>query len=345
MKLYNKHIIQKGEKLQDIVDLYSFPKDDIVFFHNNNCEAANNVLIEITHQKEIFLPRNVVADKNKLVKFSSGNALEFKPENSFYKYNVCINIENGDKQNELKCDVSVHWLKFQNDLHYFEIDRISKMYINEVEANEIADLLAYKTSKVLYPLQISVDKYGEFNAVESLEVFKQRWNPIKEDIYKEFEGEVVDTYIKKIEQTIEEPEIITLLINNDFFLRTLFFGVYQKYGNNYKTTSLQSFPVIKNAIEPIYKVQLEIDPVIDDDNFINIEAYGTLHDERTKYDFIDENPFQLIIEDDPILNHEGNFRLQYYMNSKTGLSENIYLECSIMLNTERKVSITITNLA
>lgn len=344
MQDYNIHIIQPEESLESIATLYQLDKNDIKFFHNNRCTTRDQILIGITHQKELLLPRTAVVDRNMLVKFASGNALEFKPENSFYKYNVCINIENGDKQNELKYDVSVRWLKNENNLHYFEIDRASKLFINEVEANEIADLLAYKTSNVLYPLQISVDKQGKLNAVENLEIFKQRWNPIKEDIYKEFEGEVVDTYTKKIEKIIEEPEFITLLMKNDFFLRTLFFGVYQKYGNNYKTNSLQSFPIVKNAIEPTYKVQLEIDPVIDDDGFINIEAYGTLNDERTKYDFINENLFPLIIDDDSILNHDGNFRLQYYMNAETSISENIYLECSIMLYKEKKIIVKITNL-
>ena len=226
MQNFNKHIIQNNETLKSIAALYNFAEEDLKMFHNNHCNAKDEILIGFTNQKELFLPRNAVLDKNKLVKFGNGNHLVFKPGNSFYNYGVMITLENGERKNEIKYQASVQWLKSESDLHYFEIDRTSKIFINEEEVNDIADLLAYKTSKVLYPMQISVDETGKFNSVENLEIFKERWEKIKEEVYKEFEGETVEEYLLKIEEKIGEPEIISLLIKNDLFIRTLFFGVY-----------------------------------------------------------------------------------------------------------------------
>ena len=59
---------------------------------------------------------------------------------------------------------------------FFEIDRTSKLYLNEEEVNEIADLLAYRTSKVLYPLHISTDEHGQFEGVENAEAFQKMAN-------------------------------------------------------------------------------------------------------------------------------------------------------------------------
>ena len=344
MKHFNKHIIQKDETLKSIADLYDLQEDELKIFHNRNGVVKENILIGITTQKELFLPRNAVLDKNKLVKFGNGNRLVFNPEKSFYNFGVMITIENGEKKNEIKYEASVKWLKTENDLHYFEIDRITKLFINEEEINDIADLLAYKTSKVLYPLQISVDETGKFNAVENLNIFKERWDSVKEEVYKEFEGEIVEEYLLKIEQILEEPGIISLLIKNDYFIRTLFFGVYQKFGKAFNIDGLESFPVIENAIEPLYKINLEIDPLKDDYDLVNIEGHGILNEERSVHDLINSAPFSFLVEEEPIINSEGKFRLQFFMNGKTNLPESMYLESDIMLEERKNVSVVISNL-
>jgi len=344
MPSYNIHIIQKGETIQSISDLYGIAIEDLMYFHNNNCKVEDSILINITNQKELILPRSAISDKKKLVQFSAGNLFELNPYNSFYNYEVSIIIEKENNANEIKYYASVRWISSENNLHYFEIDRISDMYVNGEEINEIADTLAYKTSSVLYPLRISVDKTGRFNSVENYKVFRQRWNGIKEEVYKDFEGEIVEEYLQKMEEVIEVPEVITLLVRNDFFIRTLFFGVCQKYGRDFLITGNESFPVIKNAVEPNYKIKLEIDPVVDDYNLVNIKGNGILHDERSKEDFMNETPFKLIVEESQVFNNAGDLRFRCYMNPETGLSESVYLECSIILDDIRKVSVTINSL-
>ncbi|MBV8328770.1 hypothetical protein [Chryseobacterium sp.] len=341
MQKFNRHIVQENETLKSIAAVYNIDADALKVFHNNHCEVKDMILIGITGQKEIFIPRTAVTDKSRLVRFERGNTLIFRPENSFHRYGAVITIESGSSKNELKYETSVRWLKKENKLHFFEIDRTSALYLNKEEVNEIADTLAYKTSKVLYPLQISTDENGKFYAVENLSVFKQRWAAIKEEVYKEFEGETVDRYCKKIEQLIFNPEIIDLYLKNDYFIRTLFFGIYQRFGAEYQIESTEEFPVINNPIEPQYEIRFEIDPLKDDYNLVNIEGEGRLNDERTIYDFVNGSPFTMIIEEDPEMNHGGNFRMQYYLNGETQLSEALYLECSIMLKEEKKISVAI----
>lgn len=344
MQKFNKHIIQKNETLKSIAALYGLDKDALKLFHNNRCSVRDMILIELTGQKELFLPRTAVADKNKLVKFGKENSLVFEPGKIFSGYGVIINIENGNRKSELKYETSVRWLKSENNLHFFEIDRTSKLFLNEEEVNEIADMLAYKTSKVLYPLQISVDEQGKFNAVEDISVFKKRWPAVKEEVYKEFEGETVDRYCRKIEKVIDEPEAISFYLKNDYFLRTLFFGIYQNFGQNFLIKGIESFPVVNNPVEPKYEVKLEIDPLKDEDNLIRIEGSGNLHDERSSYDFINEAPFSMIIDDHPVMNCNGAFRMRYYLNGENAFPESMYLECSIMLKEEKKISVMVAAL-
>ena len=345
MQKYNKHIIEAGETLKSIAKLYDLSEESLKFFHNNHCRAEDHILISITIQKELFLPRTAVVDKNRLVKFGHGNSLVFQPENSFLKCSTVITIENDTTKNELKYDVSVTWIKQENGLHFFEINRISTLFLNEEEVNEIADLLAYKTSKVFYPMTVSVDQQGKFYSVENADIFKERWNNVKEEVYKEFEGEIVDEYCLKIERILDEPNALFIYIKNDYFIRTLFFGIYQKFNQNYQTEIVETFPIINNAIEPSYKIEVEVDPLKDEYDLINISGNGTLHDERSRYDFINGSPFSIITEDNPLMNNDGNFRLQYFLNGETQLPEVLYLECDINLAKKKKISVVITALS
>ncbi|AZA51728.1 hypothetical protein [Chryseobacterium sp. G0201] len=344
MQKFNKHIVQKNETLKSVASLYNISEDALKSFHNNNCGVKEMILIEFTGQKELFLPRTAVTDKNRLVKFDHGNRLIFQPENSFYKYGVIINIENGNNKNELKYEATVRWLRSEKQLHFFEINRISNLYLNEEEVNEIADLLAYKTSKVLYPLQVSVDQQGKFNAVENLSVFNERWNDVKNELYKEFDGETVDEYCLKIEKTLSEGDSISLLLKNDYFLRTLFLGVYQSFGQNFTINGNESFPIVNNPVEPKYQIELEIDPLKDEYDLINIEGNGTLNEERSSYDFINGAPFSFIVEENPVMNKDGSFRIQYYLNGKTSFPESLYLECDIMLRERKKISVVVASI-
>lgn len=344
MQKYNIHTVQKDETLKSIASLYGLDKDALKLFHNNHCAVKDMILINLNGQKELFVPRTAVADKKSLVKFGKGNSLTLQPESKVRRYSVVITIEKGESKNELKYEASVRWLKTEKRKHFFEIDRTSNLYLNEEEVNEIADLLAYRTSGVLYPLQISTDEHGRFEAVENAEVFPKRWSAVKEELYKEFEGETVDGYCGKIEKVISQPEAINLYIKNDYFIRTLFFGIYQSFGKEYRTEMTATFPVTDNAIEPRYKITLETDPLKGETGLITVEGAGKLYEERNIDDFIRKSPFSLIIEDEPVMNEEGTFRLINYMKGETSLPKSLYLECSIMLQEEKKISVSVSGI-
>lgn len=344
MQKFNKHSVRQNETLKSIAALYDLPVEELKQFHNNHCEVRDMILIALTDQKELFLPRTAMADKSRLVTFGHGNTLMFQPENVSCRYGVIITIENGDRRNELKYENTVRWLKSENHLHYFEVDRIPKLYLNEEEVNEIADLLAYKTSKVLYPLQVSTDKKGKLRNIENGPAFKERWPGIKEEVFKEFGGETVEEYCLKIEETLQDPENVSLLLKNDYFLRTLFFGIYQGFGRNYKTEEIGSFPVVSNPVEANYRIELEIDPVKDEYDLIQLEGYGTLYDERIIPDFISRLPFSSAGGQQDTMNTEGSFRMQYYLNGQNAFPESLYLECSIKLTERKKVSVMIAKI-
>ena len=355
MKNHHYHIIQKGDTLQSVSKQYGISAEELRNYHNCYCELPDLLNREIEYQKELIVQKKQnegeksaqpKEPEKKKVSFAPNNKLVYSPVNSHYKYGVMINIENGGKKNELKYETSVKWMQKYGDYHIFEIDRTSKIYINEEEANDIADLLAYETSKVLFPMHLMIDEDGNWEEVAKCNIYPERWKTVKKHLQKEFEGEMVENYFQKIEKILETPEQINFYMLGDFFLRTLFLRYCFNYGKDFTAEKHITFPIIENGIEPRYKIQAKTDHYLDEYNLITIEMEGVLDDERSQADFINGNPFAFEIDEK---NKEtesfGDFSVLAFLNPNSCIPEAVHLECSIDLEETKKVSVVIANLS
>lgn len=355
MSKHRSHLIQQGDTLECIAKKYSITAEELRRYHNTYAELSDLLGDEITHQKELIVPKpkeegiseeTPQEKERKKVSFAPDNKLVYYPVNTHYKYGVMITLENGEEKNELKYETSVKWVKKDKDFHIFEIDRTSKIYINEEEANNIADLLAYETSKVLFPMHLMVDEDGNWEEVAKCNIYPERWKTVKKHLQKEFEGEMVEIYFQKVEKILETPEQINFYMLGDFFLRTLFLGFCFNYGKDFITEKHITFPIVENGIEPRYKIQTKADPYLDEYNMINIEMEGVLDDERSQADFINGNPFAFEIgEKDKKIESFGNFLVKAFLNPNSSIPEAVHLECSIDLEETKKVSVVIANLS
>lgn len=355
MSDHHLHIIQKGDTLQSVAKQYRISAEELRNYHNRYCELSNLLNREIEYQKELIVQKKQhVREKSeqpketekKKVSFAPNNKLVYSPVNTNYKYGVMITLENGEEKNELKYETSVKWIQKYGDSHIFEIDRTSKIYINEEEANDIADLLAYETSKVLFPKHLMVDEDGNWEEIAKYNKYPERWKIVKKHLRKEFEGELVENYFQKIEKILETPEQINIYMLGDFFLRTLFLGYCTIYGKDFTTEKYITFPIIENGIEPRYKIQAKADPYLDEYNLINIQMEGLLDDERSRADFINGSPFVFKMEEEKKdAKSFGDFSVQAFLNPNSNIPEAIHLECSIDLEETKKVSVVIANLS
>lgn len=353
MSNHHYHTIQKGDTIQTIAKKYNITAEELRRYHNTYCDLPNLLGTEITHQKELIVPKpkqegnseeTKKVNERKKVSFAPNNKLVYSPVSTDYKYGVMITLENGEEKNEIKYETSVKWVQKYGDFHIFEIDRTSKIYINEEEANDIADLLAYETSKVLFPMHLMVDEDGNWEEVAKYNKYPERWKTVKKHLQKEFEGEMVEDYFQKIEKILETPEQINFYMLSDFFLRTLFLGFCFNYGKDFTTEKHITFPIIENGIEPRYKIQAKTDPYLDEYNLITIEMEGVLDDERSQADFINGNPFAF--EEEEIKGKTfGDISVQALLNPNSCIPEVVHLECGIDLEETKKVSVIIANLS
>ncbi|WP_296145339.1 hypothetical protein [uncultured Flavobacterium sp.] len=344
---YKKYKIKEGDSLESISKILGKPTLEVKNFHNIFCDHDNFIVLDFPKDlKELFIyPEYNEVDLYVIpeVFFNAGNKLLFIPIQQKINYGVEYKVVKGEEINTMKFETSIYFKgKIDNQKSVFEVDRISKTFINNEETSTIADELAEKVASVIYPLQIIVDEEGKWDSVYNFNEINNRWEKVKEKILGEYEGEWVEKYLDLNEKTLQSEEKLNEALSKDWFLNAYFNGIYVHY-TKYLSKRNVAFPLLINCKAPVYATEQKIEKYIDDYKLINIEQQGILNDERAKADFEENLDYQY----HAMLNPEaekatGNFRAKYFLDSKTNLVESMFFECSIDLEIPRKVEIVIS---
>ena len=310
------HIIQRGETLERIAEKYNISVEILRRYHNTYCELTDLIEGGINHHKEIFIPiiPQEIINPQKVL-------LSYMPEYTYYQYDVTIAIEEKGKKDEINYKAEVKWIQRYKEYHIFEIDRNSKMYINKEEVNLIADVLAYKTSKVLYPMHILVSDKARMVDIATYNKYRIRWKKVKEEVLKEFAGEVVEFYLKKMEEILKTPDQLMSYLSKDFFLRALFLGYCENFTECNIFEKHIHFPIVESFKEANYKTQVRLADSLDGNNLLHLGINGVLESE----------------EED--IKAKGHLYGSYFLNPNNGMPESLHLE--INTGTEKKITIVI----
>jgi len=206
--------IQKSDTPQSVADLLEISLNELRHYHNFSCIEDADVInayfpshLKYLLLKPIKLKANGEPEDEPLekVRFSTKTyQLPFKPSGTNRYLGVYI-IENGQKKHSIKEEVSVKWLATDiNNYSFFEIDRISKVYIDEKEADCIADEIVEKTSRVFYPLQVVVNQKGKWIDIHNYDTIQERWYETKPKILEEYKGEEIEECLSRFEKKIED---------------------------------------------------------------------------------------------------------------------------------------------
>ncbi|WP_264552104.1 hypothetical protein [Flavobacterium sp. N2038] len=347
--------IQDGDTPQSVANKLEIELDDLRRYHNFNCKEDRDVI-------NAYLPNHLKFILLKPVKFKANGELQDEPLEyirfSTKSYQLPFNpsgknsylgvytIENGDIKQSVKEEISVKWLATDvNKYSFFEINRISKVYIDEKEADTIADEIAEKTSSVFYPLQIVVNEKGKWIDIHNYDAIEDRWYKTKPKILEEYKGEEIEECLARFEQRIEDKDAFLELFNFNWFLRAFFNGLNIEYKDQLVLEKNIYFPINNTLGETRFSVQQEILPTLDKYNLVNITQKGILSDPRTKLDFENDTdfPYDTLLEDNPE-RAQGQYNSCYFLNPRTYLVECLFLECSIDLAIPVRTTITISNL-
>ena len=345
---YKKYKIQQGDTLESIAKKLDKSSHEVKSFHNIFCKTEEYIGIEFPRNLvELFIYPTYNQEKLSLipqVPFERPYHLAYKSTQVSNNYGVMYTILSGKEENTIKfeCNVAFKRVNLEGD-YIFEINRISKTFINNEETSSIADELAEKTSAVLYPLEVIVNDEGNWTGINNYKEITSRWKKVKKRILDEYEGEWIEQYLLLNEETLEEEASLVNSLKKDWFLNSYFNAIYVYYTHKCNFETQVSFPLLTNCDALVYKVEQKINEFLDEYNLIRIEQNGILADVRSKTDL--ENDMNIPYygtlypgEDSA----EGKFRSLYFLNSKTNGIESLFLECSVATNEEKKVQVVVS---
>lgn len=345
---YKKYKIKKGDTLQSISKILEKSEHEVKSFHNVFCDNDSYIGNQFpSNLEELYIYPEYNEKQLSLipkVTFEGAYKLGLKPSQIKSNYGVMYTITSGEETNTVKFETSVIFKeRTVKNTYIYEIDRVSETYINDEEATSLADELAEKTSKVLYPLKIEVDNEGKWIEINNYNEIYNRWEKTKEKILSEYEGEWVEKYLKENQETIESEGRLQTALSKDWFLNSYFASIYVYYTHKYQFEVIKPFPILVNCNSVNYKVKQKINEYLDEHNLIKIEQNGNLEDERSKTDLQNEMniPYYATLYPNQDI-AEGTFRSLYFLNGKSNLIESLFLECSINLDIEKKIQVVVS---
>jgi hypothetical protein len=349
---HDKYTIKKGDTFHSIAEELGIEWHILRTYHNTHCEEDKDVInaylpshLAFLLLQPIKLQANGEPEPVPLKKAILGNdfSLPFQQISMKSDYGVICTIANGDEAYTLKYEMSMKWVDTnQNGYSFYEIDRLSKVYINDIESDAIADELAEKTSRVLYPLIVVVDYEGEFVAIHNFEEIKNRWKNKQSEILEAYPGEETEKYLALFDENLRSGETLSLALSYDWFIRAFFNGVHTGYTSKLSFESDMYFPFLAKNDDLKFRVAHKMDEYLDENNLINIDVKGILKDDRTKTDF--EYELDLPISSSLDQNAVGSYRAKYFLNPNNYNIETLFIECSIALDLPQKFSVMVTDL-
>ncbi|MBF7092006.1 hypothetical protein IUY40_10695 [Flavobacterium sp. ALJ2] len=138
--------IKKGDTLQSVAKELEVEPRALRAYHNMHCRIPDLIeadfkyhleyLILAPEKKEISEEERI---QNKVIFNDGAFAITLNYAHINNTYGVLYTIENGEKTHTLKQEINVKWkAKSDNGYCFFEVKRIGNIYINDTEANTMA---------------------------------------------------------------------------------------------------------------------------------------------------------------------------------------------------------------
>lgn len=342
---FKTHILQSGETLQSVAQHYGLTPQELRQYHNTYCVLADLIGYEFAaHLKTVLVPHEPLAVKATTLQLVAPRFIDLKAIRKKINYGVMFTVTTGNEVTTMHYEVSVQCVDKQpSEYHLFEINRTSKIFINNLETNTIMNELAEKVSESLYPLVLVVNKNGRWKEVYNSVEIKKRWANHKQKIVDEYQGREIENYLAVFEQSIDNKSSLNESLQKDWFLNAFFSGIYMRYNEELTSECTVDFPLLVNANPLRYSINQTIDTYLDESNNICLSRDGILKDDRCKADFENELSFsnydsQMGLE---LEKATGNFKATYFLNPNNNTIKTMLMECDVTLDVPKKLEIVI----
>ncbi|WP_269235032.1 hypothetical protein [Flavobacterium flavigenum] len=251
MNNFRKYKVQKGETIEIIAAKIGIPAVELRAYHNRYCELSDLVELglPIKWAEYILLPSLETVENTKLsenspkkVKLGDNNNLRLLTENGFKQEygTIILYKQNNQLINKVHFISQIEFLKKYNDFSIVKY-QINQVYINNKEPEMVIEQLADKTSKILYPIVMSMNKNGEIHEILNIEEIQKRWKILKPSILEYYKGgEIITKLLSSFERSIQSASRLKRNLAEHPFYTIYFAPIYQNYSPDLSFTNNDS---------------------------------------------------------------------------------------------------------
>lgn len=146
------------------------------------------------------------------------------------KYGVLIYIEEDGKENSIKYEVDVRFIKQTDKMNsIIELEITSDVFINDQLPDLLVDKLSYDVGQVCYPLQLEIDRQGKYLSVYNSDEIKERWLSSRGHFLEYYKGNDAKRYFELMDRTMQLKSQIDLSFKDSIFINSYFGPIYKNY--------------------------------------------------------------------------------------------------------------------
>jgi hypothetical protein len=343
---YRTHPIKKGDTIQSLAIELGITPDEVRGFHNTCCKNEDTIGFELpTHLVQLFVYphiREIKKENYPTATFESGYNLRANPKKDKVNYGVTYTITDNTIVNKISYTLSLECKQTSNGHFLYEINKF-ETYINNLDPEILADELAEKVARVLYPLKVIINPEGKFIGIHNFEEINKRWKKEKEKLLEYYQGDWANKYLDLTETTLQSESSLQRALSGDWFLSSFFAGIYTNYTRYYKFQNKVDFPILANTKPLVYKVEQTTDEYLDEHLQLVIEQNGILDDERAKIDIENGLYFpDYALQNPQAEKAQGEFRSKYFLNPKDNTIKSLFLRCSVIFDNPKTIEVVVS---
>lgn len=258
-------------------------------------------------------------------------------------YGYVLTINSGRKKNTIKYEVDITYLQTTpQQTRIFEIERTSRVYINDMEPDLLFDKLAYEVGSVFYPLKIEVSLDGSFLSVKNQDEIRKRWDTERGKITNYFKGERAERYCQLMDKVIVDDERLNQALKADCLIAAYFSPIYKSYTPELTIEEIHHYLLI-NKIAPIrFSVKQQVNPYLNGLNGIELWHTGIVADERSKDDLQHKRNFALSKSiDEAAESVKGKYTARYILHNHIKTIRAINAEWTLDTNNKLNINVSL----
>ncbi|MFV0332155.1 MAG: hypothetical protein ACK5KL_20385 [Dysgonomonas sp.] len=355
-KTHPKYKVKDGDTLQRITILFGVEESIWSRYHNNMCRLDNVIRDHLPkHLEEIYLlpelwdkeeelnkskeDNKISDDKRRKAILGYNNSLPRNKSNSILNYAVVLKISSFGEENTIRYKASLRKRTSDQDNCIIEFNKISETLINNEYPDLVAEQLAAKTAKALYPVEVALNRQNEILGINNYSEIIKRWEVTKKNIRKYYEGATLEKYLSLNDKSYASEENMITAFGNDWFLHGYFDNIYGTYGMMRSFSEKIKVPFLFDSGGVEFTATRSISEFLNDQQKISVKIDGYFSDERSVTDLDSKLDFHTYESDVMV---EGKYKAEYIINPEQYFIENINLETSLKTEQLKAVSLNIT---